>query len=71
MDDWEKDLQWAKDHCGQAEDAEALSYEAFFHSIYELVDTWTETAFEDEYIDMVRRLVDGVTEEDPATGKRR
>ena len=48
MDDWEKDLQWAKDHALVEADAMELNYEAFFKSIYELVDTWTETADESE-----------------------
>jgi hypothetical protein len=61
MDDWLNDLQWAQDHDLIAKDAKELNYDAFFKSIYELVDMWTETAEEEEYVSMIRRLIQGVT----------
>jgi hypothetical protein len=63
MDDWEKDLQWAQEHGLVEAEAQELNYESFFRSIYELVDTWTATAQEQEYIDMMKRLIDGVADE--------
>ena len=37
---------------------------SFFKSIYELVDLWTETANEEEYLEMLGRLIRGVSEHD-------
>uniref|UniRef100_A0A7S2CF38 Uncharacterized protein n=1 Tax=Octactis speculum TaxID=3111310 RepID=A0A7S2CF38_9STRA len=39
QDDWERDSKGAS----------TLSYELFFESIWQLVDTWTETTEEEEY----------------------
>mmetsp|Transcript_16373 Transcript_16373/g.19362 ORF Transcript_16373/g.19362 Transcript_16373/m.19362 type:complete len:1227 (+) Transcript_16373:88-3768(+) len=51
-----------KDNKNQNDDEnEYLNYEGFFQSIYELVDIWTETAEENEYVEMVHRLISGVT----------
>ena len=38
-----------------------LAYGAFFKGVWDLVDTWTETAEEQEYVDMVRALLRGVS----------
>lgn len=42
----------------------ALHLLSFFKSIYELVDLWTETANEEEYLEMLARLICGVSEHD-------
>jgi len=62
MDDWHKDYDWAKSHDLVVAGAEALNFKGFLKSIFELVDTWTVTADEEEYLDMVRRLIEGVTD---------
>jgi len=46
------------------ESGDELSFDAFYKAIYELVDTWCETAELAEYMDMIRRLIGGVTELD-------
>lgn len=37
--DWEKDLRWAREHGLVDGVAESLNYEAFFRSMFELIDT--------------------------------
>jgi len=71
MDDWDKDLEWAHDHGLVTKDAQELNFDAFFKSIYELVDIWTETAEEEEYVSMIRRLIHGVASVDAKSGALR
>ena len=37
-----------------------ITYEGFFRAIFQVVDIWTETAELDEYIQLLRRLINGV-----------
>ena len=43
--DWKEDLAWATEHNKAVERGDgvemALSYDAFSHAIFQLVDTWT------------------------------
>ena len=52
---------WARDCDGKT----SIDYEMFFRSIWELVDTWCETAEKDEYIEMLQRLIDATTVSTP------
>mmetsp|Transcript_65321 Transcript_65321/g.147370 ORF Transcript_65321/g.147370 Transcript_65321/m.147370 type:complete len:662 (+) Transcript_65321:151-2136(+) len=61
LEDWRNDLGWAKELSLVAPGADFLNYEAFFHGLYQLIDMWTSTTMQEEYIEMVRRLIDGVT----------
>ncbi|GMH77847.1 hypothetical protein TL16_g07558 [Triparma laevis f. inornata] len=49
-EDWEADTK------GKG----ALLFDEFFASIFQLVDTWTESCNAEDYIEMVLRLVDGI-----------
>ena len=63
-DDWARDLERAQELKMTNESGDELSFDAFYKSIYELVDTWCETAEIAEYMDMIRRLIGGATEMD-------
>ena len=63
-EDWAKDLEKARELKMTNEAGDELSFDAFYKAIYELVDTWCETAELAEYMDMIRRLIDGVTKLD-------
>jgi hypothetical protein len=63
MDDWEQDLKWAQDHQLVSNDSNELNYDSFFKSIFELVDTWTASALEKEYIELTHRLIDGIAQD--------
>jgi hypothetical protein len=71
MDDWENDLSWARDHGLVSPTATSLNYESFYRSIFELVDTWTETAEEAEYVLMAQKLLSGVAHEAAGGGGMR
>jgi hypothetical protein len=62
MVDWTRDLEWARERGLVSESGNEFVYKAFHKSIFDLVDLWTETAEEEEYVDMIRRLIDGVTQ---------
>jgi len=63
-EDWVRDLERAQDQKMTNEAGDELSFDAFYKSIYELVDTWCETAEIAEYMDMIRRLIGGAIERD-------
>jgi len=48
---------WAKDSKG----SENMSMEAFFESIFELVDVWTNSISLEEYLSLLDRIIDGVS----------
>lgn len=47
---------WENDTNGK----EVMGFDEFFKSIFQLVDTWTESCNSEDYIEMVLRLVDGI-----------
>jgi hypothetical protein len=50
------DEDWVADTKGAGE----LSYEAFFASMFQLVDTWTESCNAEDYVETLLRLIDGI-----------
>ncbi|CAM9534383.1 unnamed protein product, partial [Ectocarpus fasciculatus] len=58
MKDWEKDN----------EGLDTMNLDRFIDSIFELVDIWTETTEEQEYLDMLDLLTRGITKEIPRIG---
>ena len=48
---------WRRDSKGKDE----IDFEMFFGAVWELVDTWCETADKDEYVEMLQRLIDATT----------
>ncbi|CAM9541455.1 unnamed protein product, partial [Ectocarpus sp. 4 AP-2014] len=55
---------WEKDNAG----LETMNLDRFVDSIFELVDIWTETTEEQEYLDMLDLLTRGITKEIPRVG---
>jgi len=51
------DEDWIKDSGGNS----TMSYEKFTHSIFELVDIWTESVDLNEYVALLDRIINGVT----------
>jgi len=56
---------YVKEHCEEdwlndTHGKEALNYDDFFDSMFQLVDTWTETCNAEDYIEALLRLVDGI-----------
>ena len=49
-------VDWEKDTKGGA----VLLYDDFFKSMFELVDTWTESCNAEDYIECLLRLIDGI-----------
>ncbi|CAM9156359.1 unnamed protein product [Ectocarpus sp. 12 AP-2014] len=55
---------WEKDNAG----LDTMNLDRFIDSIFELVDIWTETTEEQEYLDMLDLLTRGITKEIPRIG---
>eukprot|EP00903_Cladosiphon_okamuranus_P017344 g15979.t1 len=55
---------WEKDNAG----LETMNLNRFVDSIFELVDIWTETTEESEYLEMLDLLTEGITREIPRIG---
>ena len=51
--DWEGDLRSAREAGAIGKHSQVMNFEAYYLSVYELVDNWTETADLYEYILMV------------------
>ena len=60
-EDWAKDLEAGREAGHISASGSALNYDSFFLSMFELCDTWTETTSIEEYVRMVRRLIDAAT----------
>eukprot|EP00752_Nemacystus_decipiens_P011375 g10109.t1 len=55
---------WEKDNAG----LETMNLHRFVDSMFELVDIWTETTEESEYLEMLDLLTQGITKEIPRIG---
>ena len=51
-------MDWARDAHGKND---AMSYDEFADGVFQLVDIWTETCEVGEYVELLRRIIAGMT----------